>query len=51
MDKEDIRALDEKFLQLPFQGVPAKLAGIYFSILPQGTRAFLTSRYCSYCSI
>jgi hypothetical protein len=27
VDKDDIRVLHEKFLELPFQGVPAKLAG------------------------
>jgi hypothetical protein len=27
VEKGDIRVLDEKFLELPFQGVPAKLAG------------------------
>lgn len=29
VDKEDIRVLDEKFLELPFQAVEAKLAGTY----------------------
>ena len=27
VEKEDMRVLDEKFLELPFQGVQGKLAG------------------------